>query len=85
MPTTTKKEATGYDAEKHQRSLAQAQMQLRDGKAMSRVEEWMPAPLADGTYGSSKMEEFCAQFAQLAAEIVNDQSSSEVECQISML
>ncbi|KAJ0125370.1 mino acid transporter [Diaporthe amygdali] len=64
--------ASEFDIVKHRRSLSLACAELRDkdGKLKTRVEDWMPKPLADGTYGSELMQDLCEDFAQLAADLV---------------
>lgn len=61
-----------FDIVKHRRSLSLACAELRDkdGKLKTRVEDWMPKPLADGTYGSQLMQDLAEDFAQLAADLV---------------
>lgn len=54
---------------KRQRSKSFAQA-FSHGKIKTKVEDWQPEPLSDGTYGSPEMKELCDDFAQLASEIV---------------
>lgn len=58
-----------YDVKKHRRALS-LQPYMRDGTLTTAVEDWTPKPLSDGTYGSTAMKDFCEEFGELAADIV---------------
>ncbi|KAL1850703.1 hypothetical protein Daus18300_012846 [Diaporthe australafricana] len=58
-----------YDVSNHKRSLSLAQVQFSNRR--TEPADWMPEPL-DGDYGSSAMQNLCAEFAELASELVNE-------------
>lgn len=59
-----------YDVKKHRRALS-LQPYIREGRLSTHVHDWTPKPLADGTYGSSAMQNLCEEFGMLAADVVN--------------
>lgn len=67
MPSST---ACEYDVKKHRRALS-LQPYIREGRLSTQVDDWTPKPLADGTYGSSAMQDLCEEFGMLAADVVN--------------
>lgn len=66
MPSSTTCE---YDVKKHRRALS-LQPYMREGRLSTQVDDWTPKPLADGTYGSSAMQDLCEEFGMLAADLL---------------